>query len=234
MIWRLTGSLLLFAGCAAAVEVDGLTLAFKTVRLSSGVQEIVAEIKVQEGDAVKKDQVLARLHDEKERAEHERAERIVEKRDFDAKAAAALVADKITSREKALEADIELKLAKVDVEIAQRKIDEKTIKSPMDGLLVRKLKEEGESVDRVEPMFEIINIDQLYLQFYLERSVAASLTQGREIEFWLTGEPQKKWRAKVDFISPGADAASGLFRIKLLFDNPDRIIKAGVRVTAKY
>jgi membrane fusion protein, multidrug efflux system len=232
MTRRAIGCLLLVAASATAAEVDGLTLPLKTVRLSSGVQEIIAEIKVQEGDAVKKNQVLARLHDEKEQAEHERAEKIVEKREFDAKASSALVAEKITSREKALEAEIELKLAKVDVQISQRKIDEKTIKSPLDGIVVRKLKEEGESVDRVEPMFEIINVDQLYLQFYVERRVADGLKPGREIDFWLSGEPQKKWKARVDFVSEGADAASGLFRIKLLFDNPGHAIKAGVRVTA--
>ncbi|HEY2572887.1 MAG TPA: efflux RND transporter periplasmic adaptor subunit, partial [Verrucomicrobiaceae bacterium] len=210
MTFRVFGFVWLGAASAVAVDVDGLTLPFKLVRLSSGVQEIIAEINVREGDPVKKDQVLARLHDEKERAEHERAERIVEKRDFDSKAATALVADKITSREKALEAEIELKVAKVDVQISQRKIDEKTIKSPLDGIIVRKLKEEGESVDRVEPLFEIINIDQLYLQFYVERSVAAGLEPGREIAFWLPGESQNKRKAKVDFVSPGADAASGL------------------------
>jgi RND family efflux transporter MFP subunit len=234
MKWQVAASMACSTVFAYGADVDGLTLPFKTVRLSSGVQEIVAEIKAQEGDHVKKDQVLARLHDEKERAELERAEQIVNKREFDAKAAAALVADKITSREKALEAEIELKLAKVDVEIAQRKIDEKTIKSPMDGIVVRKLKEEGESVDRVEPMFEIVNIGQVYLQFYLERRIASNLTPGKEIEFWLTGEAEKTWRAKVDFVSPGADSASGLFRTKLLFDNPGNVIKGGVRVTARF
>lgn len=234
MTRRLLGMILLGAALASAADVDGLTLPFKLVRLSSGVQEIVAEINVREGDPVKKGRVLARLHDEKERAEHERTERIVEKREFDAKAASALVADKITSREKALEAEIELKVAKVDEQIARRKIDEKTIKAPLDGIVVRKLKEEGESVDRVEPLFEIINIDQLYLQFYIERGLAAGLEPGREIPFWLPDEPGNKRKAKVDFISPGADAASGLFRVKLLFDNPDHALKAGVRVTASF
>ena len=216
----------------AAGEVDGLSLPWKAVRVSSPVQEIVAEIKVQEGDAVKKDQVLAQLHDEREQAELERANGIVEKREFDAKAATALVADRITSREKALEADIELRLANVDAEIARRKIEEKKIKSPLDGVVVRKLKETGESVDRVEPLFEIINIDRLFLQFYVPRVTASSMRQGSMVDFWITGEPAKKWQAKVDFVSPGADPASGLFRVKLLFDNPDRALKAGIRVTA--
>jgi len=219
---------------AHAVEIDGLSLPWKSVRVSSPVQEIVAEVKVEEGVVVTKDQILARLHDEKEHAEHARAQKILQKREFDAKAAAALVADKITSREKALEAEIELQLARVDVDLAKRKLEEKTIKSPLDGVVVKKLKEEGESADRVEALFEIINIDRLYLQFYLERKLAASLVAGQEIDFWVTGDEPVRRKAKVDFVNPGADSASGLFRVKLIFENPDRALKAGVRVTADF
>jgi membrane fusion protein (multidrug efflux system) len=216
----------------SAEDIDGLTQPFREVRVSSPVQEIIAKIEVEEGTAVKQGQVLAQLRDEKEQADHERAMRIVEKREFDAKAAEALVAEKITSREKALEADIELKLARVDVRIAQQKIDEKVIKAPLDGIVTRKLKEVGESVDRVEPLFEIVDVERLYLQFYVERSIAVRLQKDQEIQFWLTGDPAAKRQAKVDFVSPGADAASGLFRVKLLYDNADRAVQAGVRVTA--
>jgi RND family efflux transporter MFP subunit len=222
------------AAVATAADVDGLSLPWKSVRVSSPVQEIVAEIKVEEGVAVTKGQILARLHDEKEQAEHDRARKIVEKREFDAKAATALVADKITSKEKALEAEIELQLARVDVDLARRKLEEKTIRSPLDGVVVRKLKEEGESADRVEPMFEIINIDRLFLQFYVDRKLASSLAPNQEVPFWVTGEPAVRHKARVDFVSPGADAASGLFRVKLVFDNPGHALKAGVRVTAGF
>lgn len=227
-------TLLALAAPAAAQEVDGLTLPWKSVLVSSPVQEIVAEVKVREGDTVTKDEVLARLHDEKEVAEHQRAEKIVEKRTFDAKAANALVAERITSREKALETDIELQLARVDVEIAKRKVEEKTVRSPLDGVVVRTLKEEGESADRVEPLFEIINIDRLFLQFYVERRTAASLKPGQQVEFWLSDDTAVKGTATVDFISLGADPASGLFRIKLLYDNAGQSLRAGVRITAKF
>lgn len=219
---------------ARSQEVDGLTLPFKSVLVSSPVQEIVAEVGVREGDVVTKDQVLARLHDEKEVAELQRAEKIVEKRVFDAKAATALVASNITSREKALETDIELQLARVDVAIANRKVQEKTVRSPLDGAVVRVLKEEGESADRVEPLFEIINIDRLFLQFYVDRRTASALKTGQEIPFWLSDETDVRGVATVDFVSPGADPASGLFRIKLLHDNTGHTFRAGVRVTAKF
>ena len=224
----------LAGGAWAGTEVDGLSLPWKSVRVSSPVQDIVAEVKVEEGMTVTKDQVLARLHDEKEQAEHDRSLKIVMKREFDYKSSAALVADKITSKEKALEADVELQLARVDVELAQRKLEEKTIKSPLNGILVRKLKEVGESVDRVEQMFEIINIDQLFLQFYVDRKVAEALKPGQEFAFWVTGETGAKHQAVVDFVNPGADPASGLFRVKLLHINKDHVLKAGVRVTADF
>jgi len=232
--WFLLIVVLTVAVPAPAQTLDGLTLPWKSVQVSSPVQEIVAEVAVREGDSVTKDQVLARLHDEKEVAEWHRAEKIVEKREFDAKAATALVAERITSREKALETDIELQLARVDVEIAKRKAEEKTIRSPLDGVVVRTLKEEGESADRVEPMFEIINIDRLFLQFYVERRTAAALKPGQEIEFWLSDDTSVKGVAKVDFVSPGADPASGLFRVKLLLENKGHAVSAGVRVTAKF
>lgn len=234
MTARVLAALLALASPSLAQEVDGLSLPWKSVLVSSPVQEIVAEVKVREGDTVTKDQVLARLHDEKEIAEHQRAEKIVEKRTFDAKAATALVAERITSREKALETDIELQLARVDVEIAKRKVDEKTVRAPLDGVVVRALKEVGESADRVEPLFEIINIDRLFLQFYVERRTAAALKPGQEIAFRLSDDSAVTGKAIVDFVSPGADPASGLFRIKLLYDNAAQSLRAGVRVTAKF
>lgn len=226
--------MLCLPGLMPGAGVDGLSLPWKLVRVSSPVPEIVAEATVEEGAVVKKGQVLARLHSEKEEAEHKRAMKILEKKEFDSKAAKALVAEKITSKEKALEAEIELQLAQVDVELAKRKFDEKTILSPLDGVLVRKLKQEGESVDRVDPMFEIINIDRLFLQFYVERKLAASLAVGQEVPFRVEGETGKGYQAKVDFVSPGADAASGLFRVKLLFVNDRHPVQAGVRVTADF
>jgi RND family efflux transporter MFP subunit len=226
--------LLAWTATLGAQEIDGLSLPWKSVVVSSPVQEIVAEVKVREGDTVTKNQILARLHDEKEAAELQRTEKIVEKRSFDAKAATALVAERITSREKALETDIELQLARVDVEIAKRKVEEKTVRAPLDGVVVRTLKEEGESADRVEPMFEIINVDRLFLQFYVERKIAAKLVPGQAIEVRLSDESTKIGAATVDFVSPGADAASGLFRVKLLYDNANRSLQAGVRVTARF
>jgi multidrug efflux pump subunit AcrA (membrane-fusion protein) len=39
---------------------------------------------------------------------------------------------------------------------------------------------------------------------------------------------------KIAFIDPRIDATSGLFRVKVLLDNPDRKIKAGMKAVADF
>lgn len=217
-----------------AEKVDGLALPFKSVTVSSPVQEIIAEIAVEEGDAVKKNDVLARLRDEKEKIDFRRYEKVYEKRQFDYEASQNLLKENIMSREQALAAEAELELAKVDYDLAKVNLGEKTIQSPLDGIVIRKFLEDGESVDRVEPLFEIVNIDQLYLQFFLEPRLVRNLGEGDEIAFSVASDSGTTKRAKVDFISASADASSGLFRVKLLVENAGHKIKAGLRVTADF
>ncbi|MFN0126520.1 MAG: HlyD family efflux transporter periplasmic adaptor subunit [Verrucomicrobiales bacterium] len=78
-----------------------------------------------------------------------------------------------------------------------------------------------------------MNSDQLFLRFHVERRTAAALKPGQKIDFRLSDDAEVRGTATVDFISPGADSASGLFRVKLLHDNTGHPLRAGVRVTAK-
>ena len=234
--WRpfLLGAALVVAA-AQAEEVDGLSMAYRSVTVSAPVDEILAEILVDEGDAVTKDQPLARLRDEKEQIEFRRFEKLYEKRQFDHQASQNLLKDNLMSKEKAMAAEAELELAKVDYDLAKTQLDEKSIESPLDGIVIRRLADEGEFVDRVQPIFEIVNIDQLYLQFYVEPSLARALKKGDKVAFHTAEDPDGVDReAIVDFISPAADSSSGLFRVKLLAQNQTREVLAGVRVTAEF
>jgi len=220
---------------AGANEVDGLTQPFKLVRVSSPVQEIITEIAIKEGDTVKTGDLLARLFDEREQSEFRRAEEVLRKREFDFKSTSSLATDRITSRERVLTAEIELALAKEDLALAKSKLDERSIQSPLDGIVIRRFKEAGESVDRIEPLFEVVDISRLYLQFYVPAPMATSIDHGEPVTFWAKDAPEQTMQANVEFVSPAADAASGLFRVRLLYDNnPEAALPAGIRVTAKF
>ena len=95
---------------------------------------------------------------------------MIAKREFDFNTSTKLYKDTIVSEEQMLEKKIELDLAKADLDLAHRRLEEKTIQSPIDGIVVEQMKEEGEPVDRAEPVMRVVNIDQLYLKIFVARS----------------------------------------------------------------
>lgn len=218
-----------------AEEVQGLVLAVKQVSVASPVlQEVIKDILVQEGSVVKEGDILVQLQNAKEELMVQEAERIVENAEFVAKGTERLHSFKDVSREQMLKTKTELELAKIRRASAEVNLKEKTIRAPLDGIVVKKHKEIGESVDRVEKLIDIVNIDQVYVQFYLQPKFLQTLKEGQSVTVRFTEPVNAKFPAKVDFIAPNIDASSGLFRVKLLIDNPNHVIKAGMKGLADF
>jgi RND family efflux transporter MFP subunit len=220
-----------------ALESQGLVLPFKQVSVSSPVmQDIIREIAVEEGDKVSEGQVLAQLENAKEELDVQQYTKMVERREFEAKGMRELLKDKMVSQDTALEKNTELELAKIARKLAAVRLEEKTIKAPLSGTVVKKYKEAGEAVDRVEKLFDIINIDKVYLQFYLEPKLMDSVQVGKKVavKFDSQSSGSATHLAEISYVEPRIDAASGLFRVKLLLDNQNHEIKAGMRCTADF
>jgi len=49
------------------------------------------------------------------------------------------------------------------VTIAQTLLNERIIRSPLSGIVVKKYRETGEAVDRVDKIFGVVNIDKVYV-----------------------------------------------------------------------
>jgi RND family efflux transporter MFP subunit len=235
MFSRSFALLVLLAAPLAAQEVTGLILPFKSVLISSPVlQEVIEKVAVEEGDTVKEGQLLVQLRNAKEQLTVQENEQIVKNAEFVAKGLASLLEQKMGSREAALKAATELALAKIRVELAKELLSEKTIKAPLSGVVVKKFKESGESVDRAEKIVEIVNIDSLYAQFYLEPKFIQILKLDQPISIRFPERKDLTVTGKISFIDERIDATSGRFRVKVLLPNPDRKIKAGMQALADF
>jgi multidrug efflux pump subunit AcrA (membrane-fusion protein) len=60
------------------------------------------------------------------------------------------------------------------------------------------------------------------------------LQQGNEVPVRFAEPINAKFTGKIDFIAPNIDASSGLLRVKVLIENPEHIIKAGLKGTAQF
>ncbi|MEA3187188.1 MAG: hypothetical protein QOD99_1018, partial [Chthoniobacter sp.] len=139
---------------AHAEDIQGLVIPYKQVTVSSPVlQDILAEVYVEEGDVVKQGQPLAKLMCDKEELEVQQYAKLIERRQFEANGMEELLKEKMTSKDAALEKQTDLELAKIQHKLALSRLNEKTIRAPLSGIVVKKYKEAGEGADKTEKLF---------------------------------------------------------------------------------
>ena len=216
---------------ANAEWIDGISQPLERITVSSPVEEIVQSVHVVEGQSVPAGFVLAELLSSSERLEVERLGVLLEKAQADFDATSQLVSEKIESEQSLTEVATALKSLQIEEKMARSDLDERIIRSPIDGTVVFRLKDPGESIGRVEPLFEVINASELKLQFFMSTQELPLLVEGLEAPVRFPNvRPGETYTAKLAFVDPQIDSRSGLFRVRFLFENSQAGIKPGARV----
>lgn len=213
-----------------AKDAVGMVLPFKEVVVSASTENTVKQVAVELGDPIKKGDLLAKLDSRIHELQVKRFERVLVLSESAYKSSSLLVKDNIISREEALKAEVERDLAQSQLDVAKVELDQQQVLSPLDGVVVEVLKEEGETVKKSEEMFVVINIDQVFLQLYLPADQAYSLQKGQELDVRFPVMPDNPtFPGTVYFIDSRIDATSGLLRTRILLKNPGHKIRAGMR-----
>lgn len=229
---------LLFASSLAVRADDqsqGIVQPFKQISVPSPVlQEIITEMVVDEGSEVKEGQVLVQLRNDRETLDVQLSDKLIDLKRFIAIGQEKLYNEKMGSEEKSREAKTELELAELTLKAKKLALDEKTIRSTMNGVVVRKYKESGESVDRQEKLLDIMNYDQVYVQFFVKPEFRKGLAENAPAKVKIVDLDNAAFEGKITFIDPRNEAASGMVRLKVLLDNKDHRIKPGMKSLADF
>lgn len=222
---------LLFAFASAqAWAFDALILPVRAVTIASPIEGRIEAISVKEGDKVTEGAKLVSLYAGMEVLEVKRSASAVEKRTFEYKSSKNLFEENVISEDEALESRIELDLAKLTLAMAEERVRMRQLTSPIAGVVVERLFEVGEMVRPAEPIIEVVDLTEVFVQFYIspEQLSEVSVGQNAIVKIPVLGLDQT-FSGPVDFIDPRVDAASGLSRGRVRLQNPQSIIKAGLR-----
>ncbi len=123
----------------------------------------------------------------------------------------------------------ELAVRKLEHERATLQLARRTIRAPLDGVITKTVKSEGEFVGPNDPvLFTIAKLDLLLANFSIPSSYLATVRIGQEVEVVVEASG-KRVRGIVDLISPITDAGSGTVPIKVRLENPQGRIRSGER-----
>jgi len=259
----LASSILLCALAASAQEIsyDCVMEPRSTIELGSADEGILADLLIERGDIVKKGQPVALLNDEEERLQVERA-RIRAEADVDVRSKRAeaefrlreeeriadLYATKLLPEKEYAQAKIERRLAelavqsaetefqvaRVDYRQAQERLARRSIKSPVNGVIVSITMSSGEYVHKQATVMTIAEIDPLNVEVYVPVDRYGTIAAGTEAEVMPEEPVGGVYTASVAVADKVFDAASRTFGVRLILPNPQFELPAGVRCEVRF
>jgi RND family efflux transporter MFP subunit len=215
---------------AADVPTTGIVLPVLDVTLSAPVPGIVTSRKFQEGDAVKAGDVLMELDNNLERLEVERRKIVRDQKraDFD-RTKNLFSATKGVSKEEVDLRESEYKVAVAEHDIAAEQLRRREVIAPNGGVITQIMLEVGEACAAYQALIHLVDTRQCYLLASIEAVQGAKLKRDQDVTVEIDlGDGKATAPGKVFFISPLVDPASGLQKLKILFDNKDGKIRPGL------
>lgn len=213
-----------------AAQLSCLLEPSQQVDISSQAPGVVNVVHMERGDQVRKGQKLLELDSAIQNAAY-----------VTAKARASFAKRKVARNKNLLEKKLlsdlerdelltEAELAKLMLKEAQALVKQRTVYSPINGVVVQKNISVGEYVGS-EPVAKLVALDPLYVEVIMKSDVYGSLVNGMTVEV----QPERdgrRYEGKIKIVDKIIDAASGTFGVRIELPNPDFILPAGLKCQA--
>jgi len=216
------------ARAADAKSVSGITEPFMDVTLGASVAGIIHTEFFKEGDTVKKGDVILELDKRLEELEVERRKAVMNQNKMEFESTRALTqTTKSVSKEEFAKKEAEYNIAVTEHGVALEQLAHRQIVAPFSGVITDVLLRPGAACAPYEPMVRVVDISRCYFIGQVEGRNASSLKLEQEVKVQIDGMAAPV-KAKICYISPVVDPASGLAKIKAIFDNGDGKIRPGL------
>ncbi len=241
-------------------ELDCLVRPEMYIELSSPVDTTLKSMLVKTGDTIVKNQPLVQLENSVERAkvalakqqaissseiENRRIQLKFAKRNlqrmqelYEKNSVSLFERDKAQA-EVSL-AEIELikarenkKLAQLNLNKIQAELALRTIKSPIDGIIIDSYIKIGESVSN-RPIMKLAQINPLRVELIAPTEYFGLIQKDMEVEIYPERPANKIFKATVTVVDQLIDPASGSFTIRMSLPNPGDELVGGVNCIARF
>ncbi len=248
------------SGLGGASDFSCLIKPYAIVAIGAPVEGILESVTVDRGDLVKEGQVLATLEASlekatvgvaKAKADVEAATKSSQTRfEFSARKldrAEEMHKSASIARQELDEARTEKNLAEISVieaaehkRIAQAEYEQavtalalRTVRSPISGMVLERYLSPGEQT-RQSPILRVAQLDPLRVEVFAPLAWLGKITKGMQVRIEPAGPDARLVDAVVTAVTTVVDSASGRFRVRLEFPNPNHQVSAGLPCTVHF
>jgi len=125
-------------------------------------------------------------------------------------------------------AENRLQLLGVSAKSIERASRHVTVVAPYGGTVIEQLAREGTHVESGQPIFRIVDLDRLWVQLDAYEGDLPRIHIGLPVELEVASLPERTFEGRVDFIDPVVSATTRTARVRVVVDNRDRDLRAGM------
>lgn len=131
-------------------------------------------------------------------------------------------------------AELEFKMAQMELLQAQTRLERRSIRSPVNGVVADVTIRPGEYAYEQTPLMTIADIDPLYVKVFVPVRYYRKMHVGVDAEVMPEEPIGGVHKAKVTVVDRVFDAASSTFGVRLELPNPDYSLPAGLRCRIRF
>jgi membrane fusion protein (multidrug efflux system) len=206
----------------------GTIEADERVVLQPEVAGLVESIHFTEGQRVKKGDVLFRLRSRKEEAQlaQARADKSLAKANLER--AQTLAGTKAISQQELDQMASTLEARSATYELENRRLEERVILAPFDGVLGPREVSVGQYVNAGTPLVTLVEDARVKVQFQIPERQLAQLKIGQSGRVQVSAYGDRGFDGQVDMVNPEVDAITRTVPARLIVPNPEGLLRPGM------
>ncbi len=122
----------------------------------------------------------------------------------------------------------------VNLEIAKEKLNDASVRSPINGIISARSVEEGAMITTAAVPFMVARTDIVEIKVNVTEMILNKLSEGQKVSVSISAASDKPYTGEIDAISPVANEASAAFEVKIAIPNKDNAIKPGMYAEAYF
>lgn len=224
------------------IESIGTLNPYEEVTVSTEVDGILKDVKVDEGTVVSKGMTLATIDDTDYSLETKRAEAALKQAEatlanarLEYQRKEALYKEELVTKQQFDDISTRLSLAEADLEkakatlsLVKERLRKTKIISSLSGVVKEKKVEGGNYVRNGMPLFTIIQTNPLKLNFTVSEKDAGKLKVGQDVLFRVDALPDKEFRGKLSIIYPSLEEKTRTLQVEAKVANPNGLLRPGL------
>jgi RND family efflux transporter MFP subunit len=211
--------------------VTGITEAVHDASISSPVIGIVRTRPLPEGARVKQGDMLMELDNRIEEIDLTRKRLVRDHAKADLERARSLAAKSTVSitQEELDRKQAEFDVASSDHDLALEQLRRRQITAPFAGVVAEYHLKVGDGCQALQPLVRLVDPSRCHLIVSVDARIGHYLKTGESVQLEIeAGRDMVPVQGAIEFVSPVADPASGVMKVKVAFGNPDGRVRPGV------